>query len=480
MYIYLNDENLLYIEDIFVSNSPYLNILRNNMNNIDYEDHEEYGRIYFIYEDWIVKEDMSNYIKLISLEPQDDVSAMLLDYMGHINTLQYPNDFWNVKIYDNILRENFYIYPWILENSHYGLEDITDMISLPRSQYVRNMLEEYDEHVFIAGGAALYIAGIIDDIRDVDIFLTNKNSYKNIFRQGDYVYILENCISFTTHAKTDHNTYEYSYGDRCSMQIILREYKTPSEIVHGFDVDCCGYLYHPYSNTLYRTLRSKYSTENKVNFFDPERSSPSYPIRLAKYFMRQFNIWMPFEDKIRFNTDQYNKYIRELITRANIIDEFNDNYYRERLYKSIRQPLTYRLTHEDIRLSDLLIDARYNVDSVNVFLLLYKQTGLQLGPYIKKHLSVYISDLIPKILPHDPVSIIYLMKYKNVFMSTMTPESDYETYAAVDKQMLFKDIKPNWKTINPMEQKLSGTFYPKPIEIDILEWYKQSPLISIL
>lgn len=469
---------IYYIDDVYVSNSQYLSILVNSKSNVEYYIDEDGIKTYVIEEDWLDSDDFMNYLKLISLELDHDVyvSGELLDFMGHFNTLHYPNEFWNVKIQDNIIRDKFYTYPWILENNYFALEDITHMINKNRARYVRNTMEGYDENIYIAGGAALYIAGIIDDTRDIDIFTTDRKSIGNILRSHDYVYILDNCIMYKTTTQTDNKTYAYSKGSFTTIQIITREYSTASEIVHGFDLDCCGYIYHPYSEKLYRTRRSRFSTEYKTNFFDPARSSPSYPIRLSKYYMRGFNIWMPFEDRVVFNEEVYVEYLDKLLD-IDIIHDYHE-YFGGHQQTMILKP--FSITENDIRRLETMIN-KYEISRLdaNTFIIDYRNSGLELGEFLKIRLSSLLSNPMNKILPHDPVSVIYLMKMKNVYISSMDVESDYAKYGSPDIYIQFKDIKPEWKTMNPMEQTLTGTFYPEPIEIDMLEWYKQSPLIII-
>jgi hypothetical protein len=61
------------------------------------------------------------------------------------------------------------------------------------------------------------------------------------------------------------------------IQIILRSYKCPAEVVYGFDVDCCSILYDGVN--YYSTERCYNSHENKINHFDCDRMSNSYVYR---------------------------------------------------------------------------------------------------------------------------------------------------------------------------------------------------------
>lgn len=70
-------------------------------------------------------------------------------------------------------------------------------------------------------------------------------------------------------------------------------------MVHGFDLDCCGILWdgsYEYKDykvpALWATERAIYANKHKVNWFDPERASPSYAYRL-----RGYEIMLPMFDK---------------------------------------------------------------------------------------------------------------------------------------------------------------------------------------
>lgn len=69
-----------------------------------------------------------------------------------------------------------------------------------------------------------------------------------------------------------------------SVQIVLRLYKTPSEIIHGFDVDCCSLGYD--GQNVYMTHHACFALANGYNTFNFDLMSPTYEKRLAKYGTR--------------------------------------------------------------------------------------------------------------------------------------------------------------------------------------------------
>jgi len=83
------------------------------------------------------------------------------------------------------------------------------------------------------------------------------------------------------------------------IQIILRLYSSPSEILAGFDVDACAVGYN--GSQVYAAPRAFISLVTQSISVDMSRRSPSYELRLAKYARRGFEIFVP--DLKRENID---------------------------------------------------------------------------------------------------------------------------------------------------------------------------------
>lgn len=137
-------------------------------------------------------------------------------------------------------------------------------------------------NIAIAGGKVFSaLTGNLAD--DIDIFIYGlseddaEKKIKEIYHVIRERYYLRNLEVSRSKNVININ----ALGDK--YQIILRLYRTPSEIIHGFDVDCCCMLYIPKENNIYMTKRCKYSLEQGYNTVNFERLSPSYPHRLAKY-----------------------------------------------------------------------------------------------------------------------------------------------------------------------------------------------------
>ncbi|KAH9022591.1 hypothetical protein EDB84DRAFT_1564938 [Lactarius hengduanensis] len=90
----------------------------------------------------------------------------------------------------------------------------------------------------------------------------------------------------TKHTVSIHSQYPYR-----SIQIVLRLYSSPAEVLTGFDVDaaCCAYD----GDRVWANPRAVVSMMRQSNTVDMTRRSPSYEVRLAKYSSRGFEVYVP-------------------------------------------------------------------------------------------------------------------------------------------------------------------------------------------
>ena len=81
---------------------------------------------------------------------------------------------------------------------------------------------------------------------------------------------------------------QYPYRN---IQIILRLYSSPAEVLAGFDVDapCCAHD----GDRVWANSRAIVSMMRQSNTVDVTRRSPSYEVRLAKYCSRGFEVYVP-------------------------------------------------------------------------------------------------------------------------------------------------------------------------------------------
>lgn len=97
------------------------------------------------------------------------------------------------------------------------------------------------------------------------------------------------------------------------IQIVLRLYRSPAQIVTGFDIDgasclydgtffismlwSCWYQYLELGRRVYVTPRALAACIRQSNTIDMTRRSPSYEVRLAKYADRGFEVFFPELDR---------------------------------------------------------------------------------------------------------------------------------------------------------------------------------------
>jgi hypothetical protein len=97
------------------------------------------------------------------------------------------------------------------------------------------------------------------------------------------------CIR-TKHTVSIHSQYPYR-----AVQIVLRLYQSPAEVLAGFDVDapCCAYD----GSRVYANPRAIVAMMRQCNTIDVTRRSPSYEVRLCKYSARSFEVYVPQLDR---------------------------------------------------------------------------------------------------------------------------------------------------------------------------------------
>lgn len=456
----------------------------------------------------------------------------LFQFMGHVNDMNYPLEFWAIKLRDNWIRDNFYRLE-LYKDPYFGLVKIP----LKRTLALRDKKDyivEMPRGSFIAGGAALYMSGHSDVLKDLDIFFTNIDAFQEWVdivvpkKLSSQYQTTRNPIKITDKFVSIHKgIYDYFDGDMRyiriafnsltgqemvppkSLQFIFRKYLSPAEIIYGFDLDCVGVLYD--GKDLWCTERAKYAIDNKVNWFDPERASPSYIYRLGKYATRGYRLELPLIKENNLNTPKID----------NFLDQVSDIYHQDRDTNNPGQVRVYKdlgkdviLTKQEYDTFKSTLDTNEYVPEINLYgnyLISFEHSNeyifrdltmfldqkhsnnfnpkanyLNLGtthPYGKMiaYASYSGNTEMPLLLEKlDDPSKLILIKYYNIFTSYWRKvdynpewESEYKPYDKKYKEL--KSYVPNWKKQDPMTQ-VTSTFYPEPIN-DILEWYQQSPFV---
>lgn len=133
---------------------------------------------------------------------------------------------------------------------------------------------------------------------DVDLFLYGLSDEQAIEKIGQIEVKIKNTILYETTTVRTKNTITIAsqYPTR-HVQIVLRIYKSISEILTGFDVDCSCAAYD--GEQVYVSPRALASYVTQVNRVDLTRRSPSYENRLSKYSHRGFEVFWPPLDRSR-------------------------------------------------------------------------------------------------------------------------------------------------------------------------------------
>lgn len=242
-----------------------------------------------------------------NLDPYIDSIVTEVEMRENMYRPEYKNDIMNTEPYYDLIKvDNSYWNNLIKKiNSNKNLYSDHMLFAYvhlePRTMNeIRNLLNKdilgiNVENVFVAGGS---IFGTLfkAKYKDIDLFIygldeeETENKIKEIIkairklRTITGVYRSVNAITIKTTSK---------YSDVkpvfLEVQIILRLYKTPSEVIHGFDIDSCCMGYD--GDNVYMTPRCAYSLSVGYNTINFERLSPSYQYRLLKYARKGMKIY---------------------------------------------------------------------------------------------------------------------------------------------------------------------------------------------
>ncbi|KAH6898608.1 hypothetical protein B0T10DRAFT_505216 [Thelonectria olida] len=101
------------------------------------------------------------------------------------------------------------------------------------------------------------------------------------------------------------------------IQIVLRVYKSVSEILTGFDIDAAGGAYD--GKQVYVTPRALGSFITQINHIDLTRRSPSYENRLSKYSHRNFEVYWPDLNRSRVDPTIFERSFQRTLGLARLL-----------------------------------------------------------------------------------------------------------------------------------------------------------------
>ncbi|KAK8798793.1 hypothetical protein WA158_007877 [Blastocystis sp. Blastoise] len=135
---------------------------------------------------------------------------------------------------------------------------------------------------------------------DIDLFIYGLNEEQGKAKLLEIYESIRNQIPFpvlcfrSAYAISIVSQYPYRH-----IQIILRLYSSPAEILMGFDVDSCAVGYD--GKEVYMVPRCHQALVRQKNSIDMSRRSPTYEIRLSKYAERGFEVEVPLLDRERID-----------------------------------------------------------------------------------------------------------------------------------------------------------------------------------
>ncbi|KAK7469254.1 hypothetical protein VKT23_003740 [Stygiomarasmius scandens] len=182
-----------------------------------------------------------------------------------------------------------------------------------------------------------YYHGSAYPTSDVDLFLwgmTPEEAEKKIVTiyeaVRDSVPWDVTCVR-TKHTVSIHSQYPYR-----SVQIVLRLYSSPAEILAGFDIDapCCAYD----GTRVWTNPRAIVAMMRQCNTVDMTRRSPSYEIRLAKYSSRCFEVYVPTLERDNVDPTIYERSIARIngLARLLVLEKLKDGDSRYRFLEARR------------------------------------------------------------------------------------------------------------------------------------------------
>ena len=489
MRISVND-TIFDIEDKYVEYSPLLSAMQTSLIPIE---RDEEGNIYIDAD----PEHFNEYAKFLQGSDfhMDEEIEALFDYMGHSNYLKYPISVWTMKLKDNWIRDNFHrLELW--RNPLYGL------VQIP---LVRQCPVPIPEGWYVAGGAALWMAGKIDKLADIDLFtsMSKEEAVKSLQFLNDIYMDGSRETNDMYRVSVSGNSISYMYEGtdedgntvRKKVQFILRLYKSPSETVHGFDLDCVGAVYlppgfnlgnnHVSMGTMWCTQRTMMSLDFRMNWFDPRRASPSYAYRLVKYRNRGFHIFLPLitrdkidEEKVRdyFNYihEQYRSYCFE--QKIDYGEPYQVRITPRKMFEKVKDVIRKSTNKRGMIM--MSADSLLNKISSAVFDGESTRPIHQMFSYSRRSITAIT----------DPASLLILTVFYDLYvLPHSNPVVDYECskrsksersigrneYFDNDGNFIVNFSLLQWKEQNPMEQ-VSSTCNPTPIG-DLREWYMTSP-----
>ncbi|KAI1660959.1 ankyrin [Daldinia decipiens] len=186
---------------------------------------------------------------------------------------------------------------------------------------------------------------------DVDLFLYGLDEQQAIEKIKDIeARVRDAILSEVTVVRTKNAITICSQYPTRHIQVVLRVYKSISEILTGFDIDCSCAAYN--GEQVYCSPRALASYVTQINPIDLSRRSPSYENRLSKYSHRNFEVYWSELDRSRVDPTIFERSFQRVLGLARLLvlerlptTNARDEYMRKRRRERGRPEQPFRYQH---------------------------------------------------------------------------------------------------------------------------------------
>lgn len=178
-------------------------------------------------------------------------------------------------------------------------------------------------NVFVAGGAVLGSLMNVPDRSafkdsDIDMFLYGLTEEEANEKLKHIYFIVQSNTKATSEVIRTKNAVtilgQFPYRH---IQIVLRLYKSPAEVLMGFDIDACTLGFD--GDRVWALPRAQRALAKRYNLVDMSRRSLTYEARLYKYAKRGFAVAVPGLDRQLIRADLYQKKPHEVKGLAKLL-----------------------------------------------------------------------------------------------------------------------------------------------------------------
>lgn len=199
-----------------------------------------------------------------------------------------------------------------------GSAVVTSLLPVPEKHNTskRALREYYHQKLAPASDVDLFLYGLTEDQAVEKIKQIEQRIRDSILTETTTIRT-KNAITIASQYPTRH------------VQIVLRIYRSISEILTGFDVDCSCAAYD--GKQVYASPRALVGYMTQINTIDLTRRSPSYENRLSKYSRRGFEVYWPLLDRSRIDPTLFERsFGRTLgLARLLVLEKLPKNTDRE-------------------------------------------------------------------------------------------------------------------------------------------------------